>query len=326
MASKIVISKRRKSPEWETILELGRRLFGGGIVPDDEMTTRLERWWLSKEFGISFGECPPQHIISVLKATNEGNTPTLGFLAEKDGSQVPFVAVQVTQRQPGTKFTEIELEAVRAYVTARISGNISFRSFYQHAVRNKNDVPYQATLTSGNSGKTWSCDSRFLQEFMWLVEESECHRYPIGSDEFRASRLAMIPSDVIQNVAEAAKLSLPDAVRLSFGDLLATASVASDGRKPEGKQNTKLPFGLQLCDVPQTLKRPAHTPVGIENADYWDLMQSLMAAWPNAVPETKLKQLFPYPNGRKNASQKLRTIIDSLGLTFEKWMLIEVED
>ena len=210
MAPKIVRPKLLKSPELEQILELGRRLFGGEIVPDVEMTTRLERWWLSKEFGIPFGECPPELVISILKATLDGNTATLGFVAEKDGSHVPFVAVQVTQRQPETKFTQPELDAVQAYLTARINGD-------------EDD---------------WLCyESRVLQVFIWLAEVSECRHYPIDSDQFRASRPALIPAKVIRDVAHTAKLSLTDARKLPFADLVAVAARgAGTGRKPDANR------------------------------------------------------------------------------------------
>lgn len=87
-----------------------------------------------------------------------------------------------------------------------------------------------------------------------------------------------------------------------------------------------LPFNLQQCDVPQTLKRSGGDPVTIQNEDYWKLMEALMAAHPNAVPESKLKHLFPYnADQRKNARKKLNELIDSLGLTVSNWVLTEVK-
>lgn len=87
-----------------------------------------------------------------------------------------------------------------------------------------------------------------------------------------------------------------------------------------------LPFNLQRCDVPQTLKRSGGDPVTIRNEDYWKLMEALMAAHPNAVPESKLKHFFPYnADQRKNARKKLNDLIDSLGLTVSNWVLTEVK-
>ena len=91
----------------------------------------------------------------------------------------------------------------------------------------------------------------------------------------------------------------------------------------DSKQSSMLPFGLQRCDVPQTLKREGHKPVLIQNDDYWNLMEALMAAHPNAVSESKLKHLFSYPNDRKNNPKKLREIINTIGLTVEGWVLKE---
>ena len=87
-----------------------------------------------------------------------------------------------------------------------------------------------------------------------------------------------------------------------------------------------LPFNLQRCDVPQTLKCSGGDPVTIQNEDYWKLMEALMGAYPNAVPESKLKHLFPYNvDQRKNARKKLNELIDSLGLTVSNWVLTEVK-
>ena len=84
-----------------------------------------------------------------------------------------------------------------------------------------------------------------------------------------------------------------------------------------------LPFSLQRCDVKQTLKRPNFQSVTIANVDYWNLMEALMAAAPNAVAEAKLQHLFPYPNDRKNNPKKLREIINTIGLTIGNWVLKE---
>ena len=98
---------------------------------------------------------------------------------------------------------------------------------------------------------------------------------------------------------------------------------------PQGteKSMTKsLPFGIQRCDVAQSLKRAGHKdPVTIGNTDYWKLMEELMAASPNAIPESKLKHLFVNKNDRDNAPKKLRDIISLLGLTVKKWTLMELE-
>jgi len=87
-----------------------------------------------------------------------------------------------------------------------------------------------------------------------------------------------------------------------------------------------LPFRLHLCDVPQTLKRDGFKEViTLQNEDYWKLMQSLMAAYPNAVRKSKLNQLFRFPNDRKNHPKKLRDIIDALGLTVQNWTLTDAK-
>ena len=106
-------------------------------------------------------------------------------------------------------------------------------------------------------------------------------------------------------------------------------------RPPKGKPSEKtvkrlqlpatLPFDLEPCDVPQTLKRKTFDPVTIANHDYWELMVALMKASPNAVPEFMLKQLFQSPSERKNHPRKLREIIGDLGLTISDWTLSELK-
>ncbi|GEM_PF-2449209 len=85
-----------------------------------------------------------------------------------------------------------------------------------------------------------------------------------------------------------------------------------------------LPFNLRLCDVKQTLKRDGFTKsVTIPNEDHWRLMEALMAASPNAVPKSKLNQLGITTKGdRDNYPRALKNIIDDIGLTVEKWVLI----
>ncbi len=86
-----------------------------------------------------------------------------------------------------------------------------------------------------------------------------------------------------------------------------------------------LPFDLELCDVPQTLKRKHFNPVTIANDDYWKLMVALMSASPNAVPRFKLDQLFQGQSERKNHPRKLREIIADLGLNISDWTLSELK-
>ncbi len=107
------------------------------------------------------------------------------------------------------------------------------------------------------------------------------------------------------------------------GQMILKATETDQQSEIPATADSQLPFGLLRCDVPQTLKRPGFQPVTISNEDYWKLMQALISAYPNAVPESKLKQMFPYPNDRKNNPKKLRDIIDTLGLTVKKWTLIE---
>lgn len=105
----------------------------------------------------------------------------------------------------------------------------------------------------------------------------------------------------------------------------ARAAIRRTQVPPQSRETKTLPFGLQRCDVEQTLKRQGWQPVTIANEDYWRLMEALMAAAPNAVPEATLQRLFTYPNDRDNAPKKLRNIIDALGLTIKKWTLQELE-
>ncbi len=92
------------------------------------------------------------------------------------------------------------------------------------------------------------------------------------------------------------------------------------------RKEKELPFGLQHCDVPQTLKRLGKNgTVTIKNEDYWRLMMALMVAAPNAIPQSRIDNLFLTRNDRENAPKKLRGIIDALGLTVRNWTLMELD-
>ena len=116
-----------------------------------------------------------------------------------------------------------------------------------------------------------------------------------------------------------------------FDTYLDLANVKPQEHKPNGKTGNgaqltaTLPFDLEPCDVPQTLKRKNFDPVTIANDDYWKLMVALMSASPNAVPRFKLDQLFQGQSERKNHPRKLREIIGDLGLTISDWTLSELK-
>jgi hypothetical protein len=114
--------------------------------------------------------------------------------------------------------------------------------------------------------------------------------------------------------------ALPSVERLDGTSSLEVTQIA------DGSTTVKLPFGLKLCDVPQSLKRDGYDkPVTIRNDDYWKLMEALMHVAPNAIPESKLKHLFSSTSDRQNAPKKLRDIIHDLGLTVKNWTLIELD-
>ena len=125
------------------------------------------------------------------------------------------------------------------------------------------------------------------------------------SQESYLSHVASVP-----NIAES-DAKVPDAVAL--------AEVLIEGAEPAAEV---LPFGLQRCDVPQTLKRAEFRPVTIRNEVHWNLMQALMAAYPNALSEKTKKELFKFPNEQGNA-KRLRSVLYDLGLTFHEWTLME---
>ncbi len=103
-------------------------------------------------------------------------------------------------------------------------------------------------------------------------------------------------------------------------------SIAAEERKQEESEeqtNKKLPFGLELCDVPQALKRIGYkNVVTIANLDYWNLMKALMKAFPNPVAETTLNLICPGENDRDNHRRKLNDILDDIGLKVQKWKLM----
>lgn len=232
----------------------------------------------------------------------DGNNAVVHVFRDKDGTETPIVAVQTTQRKPGTRFTQIELDAVQGYLDRRISGN---------------------------DDAWWTLEGSNLKEIAWLIEGSELRFHPIDSAEFRASRLALIPADVIHALAITAGISLVDARKLPLQDLIRVAAIAKKPPQLVAQKTADdtpvLPFGLQRCDVPQTLKRSGLDKVcTIQNEEYWKLMESLIAAYPYAVSQEKLNHLFGNDaNGRKNACTRLKERIHSLNLTVKDWVLEE---
>lgn len=97
---------------------------------------------------------------------------------------------------------------------------------------------------------------------------------------------------------------------------------ACKAKSPPPTKASALPLNLHLCDVPQTIKRDGFRDVVlIKNAEHWRLMQALIAAYPNAVPESKLKCIFQGRHDRDNYTRALKNSIDAIGLTIENWVL-----
>ena len=167
---------------------------------------------------------------------------------------------------------------------------------------------------------------------------------PIGSEEFRQSRAGLIHHTYMNSIRLTANLSPVDFKALSLAEVFDViealhmretnarnaanhkngAIAGADGTKTEVQVS---PLNLRQCDVPQTLKRDGYLkPVTIQNLEHWRLMEALMAAYPKAVPETKLRQIVQGPNDRDNYRRALNNKIDDLGLTIENWVLIDVKN
>lgn len=99
-----------------------------------------------------------------------------------------------------------------------------------------------------------------------------------------------------------------------------------NGRQEQQKQSSvqSLPFGLQLCDVEQSLKRIGYRQtITIQNREHWQFLEALMAAAPNAVAESKFKHLNMNRNDRDNYSRALKMSLSDLGLTVKRMALVE---
>lgn len=187
-----------------TVLERGRQLFDA-VLPDNEMMIRIRRWFTSQDFGITFDELPLGLLATLLKWTLEGVKPKFDRFIQSDGTQSISFIVPLEHRHGKTDFDGEELEALEAYLRLRIE-----RIGIEPPVR------------------PWTP----LRRMIHLIEETNLSKCAIQSDEFKDSKLYCIRPDVILNLAEQAGLTLLDAKRLSFMELV--RGVAQ--RKLGGKQ------------------------------------------------------------------------------------------
>lgn len=184
------------------VLELGRRLFNASFS-DDEMWNRLQRWFcVEYGNGLPFTEFLHDGLFEKLLRLAIDKVPaSLGCTPNDDGSKTFFVATPTVVRpKKKTKFNGEELDALRAYLDLRING-IGIEPQWQ-----------------GEHTPLW-------QMIHW-IEELPLTRFAIDSEEFRSSVLHCVPPETIPELAQRAGLSLVDAKRLSFRELVVEASRA----------------------------------------------------------------------------------------------------
>ena len=167
-----------------------------------------------------------------------------------------------------------------------------------------------------------SCECLIRQLWVFVTDPKVPDEDQVQAASTRGDKINLKPihaDDLLTLVSSELALLQWNTIELSGGAAGVTSKADADEHIPDAE---KLPFGLQRCDVPQTLKRDGFTKaVTIKNADHWKLMEALMTAFPNAVSEPKLKHIFQGPSDRDNYSRALKNSIDTLGLTIERWAL-----
>ena len=182
---------------------------------------------------------------------------------------------------------------------------------------------YQGTQTVSFSEQAVAAVDMLIRQLWHFVESrTEPPDDQVQAASTRGDKINLKPihaDDLLTLVSSELALLQWNTIELSGGAAGVTSKADADEHIPDAE---KLPFGLQRCDVPQTLKRDGFTKaVTIKNADHWKLMEALMTAFPNAVSEPKLKHIFQGPSDRDNYSRALKNSIDTLGLTIERWAL-----
>ena len=118
---------------------------------------------------------------------------------------------------------------------------------------------------------------------------------------------------------ERAELSINSADEY-FGDVVHPRT--SDATPDSDAEPETLPMGFKKLEVQGFYKRNGST-IEIRNHDQLKLFQALLQAFPNRVPRKKICLLMKTQEERDRASSRLRTILQGVGVTCDRYTLAE---
>ncbi len=251
-------------------LELGRRLFGGLALPDDECWSRIQRWYRTEGYQaqIPIEELPVAYLEKLLRLALEGIHGDLlviqGESALPAVDSVKFaVLVPGHRKQKSHGITDQEIDALDAYLRSRIEG-------------------------TDDSAPVGALEEKFRRErIRWIIEDSPISNAPIESQEFQSSAMNAFPSRVIPDLASLAKMSISEARKLTFFQLVLAARAAREATQGKKKKPTKSwsraqeQQGRQLLDkLPDITSKAFSKDVGIRNEVGGELLHRLRGTTP----------------------------------------------
>lgn len=238
-------------------LELGRRLFGGSKLPDDECWSQIQRWYRTEGYQaqIPIEELPVAYLEKLLRLALEGIHGDLVIIRDESAlptesmvfellpndeisafpdqsafaeffddqeSALPAVdsvkfavLVPAHLKQKSHGFTDQEIDALNAYLRSRIEG-------------------------IEDSAPVGALEEKFRRErIRWIIEDSPISNAPIESQEFQSSAMNAFPSRVIPDLASLAKMSISEARKLTFFQLVLAARAAREATQGKKKEPTK---------------------------------------------------------------------------------------
>lgn len=247
----------RKTDDKGVSLELGRRLFDGSTLPDDELWSQIQRWYRTEGYQaqIPIEKLPVTYLEKLLRLALEGIHGDLVII--RDESALPTESMvfeplpndeisAFPDRSAFAEFFDDQESALPAADPGKFAVLVpGHRKQKSHGITDQEIDALNAYLRSRIEGIEDSAPAGALEEkfrrerIRWIIEDSPISNAPIESDEFRSSVMNAFPSGVIPHLASLAKMSISEARKLTFFQLVLAARAAREATQGKKKDPTK---------------------------------------------------------------------------------------
>lgn len=247
----------RKTDDRGVSLELGHRLFGGSTLPDDELWCQIQRWYRTEGYQaqIPIEELPVTYLEKLLRLALEGIHGDLVII--RDESALPAESMvfeplpndeisAFPDRSAFAEFFDDQESALPAVDSVKFAVLVPrHRKQKSHGITDQEIDALNAYLRSRIEGTDDSAPAGALEEkfrrerIRWIIEDSPISNAPIESDEFRSSAMNAFPSRVIPHLASLAKMSISEARKLTFFQLVLAARAAREATQGTGQRLLK---------------------------------------------------------------------------------------